>query len=133
MPCCCCCCPHTLLLLCCLLPHTALQVSETSIAGSIDVLLSGEVPIALRLSGQLLLGLVRIYRKQVGAACEELSMNLCDSCWLGVSERVCVCVVAGATSAPAATVVRTDTAGALLLLLFVILATVVILVCYMTK
>jgi hypothetical protein len=42
-----------------------LQVSATSIPESVDVLLSADVPLALRLSGQLLLGFVRIYKKQV--------------------------------------------------------------------
>lgn len=43
-----------------------LQVSATSIPESVDVLLSADIPLALRLSGQLLLGFVRIYKKQVG-------------------------------------------------------------------
>jgi hypothetical protein len=47
------------------------QISEASISTSVDVIMQGpsgeeEAPIALRLSGQLLLGLVRIYARQVG-------------------------------------------------------------------
>lgn len=40
-------------------------MSEASIPGTVDVLLNPEAPLALRLSGQLLLGLVRIYARKV--------------------------------------------------------------------
>lgn len=43
----------------------AIQVSDTSIPGTVDVLLSPEAPLALRLSGQLLLGVVRIHAAKV--------------------------------------------------------------------
>eukprot|EP00232_Nephroselmis_pyriformis_P014141 CAMPEP_0182882604 /NCGR_PEP_ID=MMETSP0034_2-20130328/17879_1 /TAXON_ID=156128 /ORGANISM="Nephroselmis pyriformis, Strain CCMP717" /LENGTH=476 /DNA_ID=CAMNT_0025015707 /DNA_START=146 /DNA_END=1572 /DNA_ORIENTATION=+ len=42
------------------------QVFETSIATSCDSIINPEAPLALRLSGQLLLGVVRIYSKKVG-------------------------------------------------------------------
>ncbi|KAK9830472.1 hypothetical protein WJX72_011940 [[Myrmecia] bisecta] len=42
------------------------QVFETSIPVSVDTIINTEVPLALRLSGQLLLGVVRIYSRKVG-------------------------------------------------------------------
>ncbi|KXZ45714.1 hypothetical protein GPECTOR_51g700 [Gonium pectorale] len=41
------------------------QVHEASIPGTVDVLLSPDAPLALRLSGQLLLGVCRIYSRKV--------------------------------------------------------------------
>ncbi|WIA18247.1 hypothetical protein OEZ85_009715 [Tetradesmus obliquus] len=41
------------------------QINSTSIPASVDTLLDSEVPLALRLSGQLLLGVVRIYARKV--------------------------------------------------------------------
>lgn len=41
------------------------QINSTSIEASVDTLLDPEVPLALRLSGQLLLGVVRIYARKV--------------------------------------------------------------------
>ncbi|XP_020530537.1 sister chromatid cohesion 1 protein 3 isoform X1 [Amborella trichopoda] len=41
------------------------QVAETNISSSVDSIMLSEVPIALRLSGHLLLGVVRIYSKKV--------------------------------------------------------------------
>lgn len=41
------------------------QINSTSIPASVDTLLDPEVPLALRLSGQLLLGVVRIYARKV--------------------------------------------------------------------
>ncbi|GAX77897.1 hypothetical protein CEUSTIGMA_g5339.t1 [Chlamydomonas eustigma] len=41
------------------------QVSEMSIPGTVEVLLSPDIPLALRLTGQLLLGVVRIYSYKV--------------------------------------------------------------------
>lgn len=41
------------------------QINNTSIPASVDTLLDSEVPLALRLSGQLLLGVVRIYARKV--------------------------------------------------------------------
>ncbi|KAF3783917.1 Sister chromatid cohesion 1 protein 4 [Nymphaea thermarum] len=41
------------------------QVTETNISASIDSIMFPEVPIALRLSGHLLLGVVRIYSRKV--------------------------------------------------------------------
>jgi cohesin complex subunit SCC1 len=43
------------------------QVNAASIPASVDSLLDPEVPLALRLSGQLLLGVVRIYARKVCA------------------------------------------------------------------
>eukprot|EP00854_Cymbomonas_tetramitiformis_P013969 gene13969-16510_t len=40
------------------------QIFETDIANSVDTILQPSVPLALRLSGQLLLGVVRIYSRQ---------------------------------------------------------------------
>eukprot|EP00873_Tetraselmis_striata_P019210 jgi/Tetstr1/439474/TSEL_027906.t1 len=42
------------------------QVFETSITLSVDSIINPEAPLALRLSGQLLLGVVRIYSRKVG-------------------------------------------------------------------
>lgn len=50
------------------------QINSTSIPASVDTLLDSEVPLALRLSGQLLLGVVRIYARKVG-----LQMGMGDS------------------------------------------------------
>jgi len=44
------------------------QINSTSIPASVDTLLDPEVPLALRLSGQLLLGVVRIYARKVSTA-----------------------------------------------------------------
>eukprot|EP00249_Psilotum_nudum_P024091 c29089_g1_i1 orf=693-3179(+) len=41
------------------------QVTDTNIGASVDLILFPEVPIALRLSGHLLLGVVRIYSRKV--------------------------------------------------------------------
>ncbi|KAL6780502.1 RAD21 [Auxenochlorella protothecoides x Auxenochlorella symbiontica] len=41
------------------------QVVDTSIAGSVDSVLNPEAPLALRLSGQLLLGIVRVYIRKL--------------------------------------------------------------------
>lgn len=41
------------------------QVSDTSVAATVELLLHSEVPLALRLSGQLLLGVTRIHKRQV--------------------------------------------------------------------
>ncbi|KAH9325978.1 hypothetical protein KI387_006156, partial [Taxus chinensis] len=41
------------------------QVTETSIGAAVDTIIYSNVPIALRLSGHLLLGVVRIYSKKV--------------------------------------------------------------------
>ncbi|MCO5560365.1 hypothetical protein L7F22_013978 [Adiantum nelumboides] len=41
------------------------QVTETNISASVDSILFPDVPIALRLSGHLLLGVVRIYSRKV--------------------------------------------------------------------
>jgi hypothetical protein len=43
----------------------ALQVTGAQLALAVEALLHPEAPLALRLSGQLLLGLVRLYEKQV--------------------------------------------------------------------
>ena len=44
------------------------QISGASIGESVDTLLHPEAPLALRLSGQLLLGVVRIYQRKVRPA-----------------------------------------------------------------
>ena len=41
------------------------QINSASIGESVDTLLHPEAPLALRLSGQLLLGVVRIYQRKV--------------------------------------------------------------------
>lgn len=41
------------------------QINSASIDESVDTLLHPEAPLALRLSGQLLLGVVRIYQRKV--------------------------------------------------------------------
>eukprot|EP00955_Chlamydomonas_euryale_P025972 273917-Chlamydomonas_euryale.AAC.6 len=41
------------------------QVFELSIPGTVEALLSPEVPLALRLTGQLLLGVVRVFARKV--------------------------------------------------------------------
>ncbi|KAI8466482.1 MAG: Rec8 like protein-domain-containing protein, partial [Monoraphidium minutum] len=50
------------------------QINSASIGESVDTLLHPEAPLALRLSGQLLLGVVRIYQRKVNYLhkdCEE--------------------------------------------------------------
>lgn len=49
-----------------LLSYLMVQVSGMSLIVAADALLHPETPLALRLSGQLLLGLVRLYSKQLG-------------------------------------------------------------------
>ena len=46
-------------------PPPNLQVFEMSIPGTVEALLSPDAPLALRLTGQLLLGVVRIYAYKV--------------------------------------------------------------------
>jgi len=41
------------------------QICQTSIPSSVDYIIHPEAPLALRLSGQLLLGVVRIYARKV--------------------------------------------------------------------
>jgi cohesin complex subunit SCC1 len=41
------------------------QVAGAHIPGTVDALLDPEAPLALRLSGQLLLGVVRVYSRQL--------------------------------------------------------------------
>lgn len=42
-----------------------MQVFDMSIPGTVEVLLSPDAPLALRLTGQLLLGVVRIFARKV--------------------------------------------------------------------
>ena len=49
------------------------QVFETQISNTIDSIITPEVPLALRLSGQLMLGIVRIYAKKVGYLFQDCS------------------------------------------------------------
>lgn len=54
-------------------------VDSTSIPSTVDTLLDGDsAPLALRLSGQLLLGIVRIYARKV-RCCASLSVR-CSLC-----------------------------------------------------
>ncbi|KAI5070394.1 hypothetical protein GOP47_0014737 [Adiantum capillus-veneris] len=52
------------------------QVAETDIGVTVDSILFPEVPIALRLSGHLLLGVVRIYSRQVNYLFNDCSETL---------------------------------------------------------
>eukprot|EP00899_Mesostigma_viride_P008220 jgi/Mesvir1/1739/Mv21191-RA.1 len=52
------------------------QIYETSIKESVDSILQPEVPIALRLSGHLLLGVVRIYSRKVNYLFQDCSEAL---------------------------------------------------------
>ncbi|KAJ7520389.1 hypothetical protein O6H91_19G003800 [Diphasiastrum complanatum] len=52
------------------------QVNETNISVSVDSILFSEVPIALRLSGHLLLGVVRIYARKVNYLYHDCSEAL---------------------------------------------------------
>lgn len=45
--------------------HAPAQVAGAHIPGTVDALLDPEAPLALRLSGQLLLGVVRVYSRQL--------------------------------------------------------------------
>lgn len=48
-------------------------VDSTSIPGTVDTVLNGDAgPLALRLSGQLLLGIVRIYARKVRGRRQQL-------------------------------------------------------------
>lgn len=49
------------------------QIFETSIHNTIDSIITPEVPLALRLSGQLMLGIVRIYARKVGYLFQDCS------------------------------------------------------------
>jgi len=49
------------------------QVFETNVGETIDAIVTPEVPLALRLSGQLMLGLVRIYARKVGYLLSDCS------------------------------------------------------------
>ncbi|GJP55549.1 hypothetical protein CLOM_g14506 [Closterium sp. NIES-68] len=55
------------------------QIFETDIPQTVDTILHPEVPIALRLSGHLLLGVVRIYSRKVGylyADCSDAVLRM---------------------------------------------------------
>eukprot|EP00249_Psilotum_nudum_P015061 c25146_g1_i1 orf=384-2912(+) len=52
------------------------QIAETDISASVDSIMFPEVPIALRLSGHLLLGLVRIYSRKVNYLFHDCSEAL---------------------------------------------------------
>ena len=49
------------------------QVFETDVGETIDAIVQPEVPLALRLSGQLMLGIVRIYARKVGYLFQDCS------------------------------------------------------------
>lgn len=54
------------------------QINSASIGESVDTLLHPEAPLALRLSGQLLLGVVRIYQRKVNYLhkdCEDAAVK----------------------------------------------------------
>lgn len=57
------------------------QVHEASIPGTVDVLLSPEAPLALRLSGQLLLGVCRIYARKVSYLLQVRVCRLYGAGW----------------------------------------------------
>jgi hypothetical protein len=59
------------------------QVNSTSIPASVDTLLDPEVPLALRLSGQLMLGVVRIYSRKV--RCEGTAAGEGEGTELGMA------------------------------------------------
>ena len=48
---------------------TKVQIFQTDIARSVDSIVKPQVPLALRVSGHLLLGVVRIYSRKVGLSC----------------------------------------------------------------
>ncbi|KAK9828291.1 hypothetical protein WJX74_007451 [Apatococcus lobatus] len=52
------------------------QVNDTSIPSSVDSIMNPEAPLALRLSSQLLLGVVRIYSRKVGYLFEDCNQAL---------------------------------------------------------
>ena len=47
------------------------QIFQTDISKSVDNIVNPSVPLALRVSGHLLLGVVRIYSRKVGPAPES--------------------------------------------------------------
>ncbi|QDZ24116.1 Rad21/Rec8-like protein [Chloropicon primus] len=51
------------------------QVFETQISNTIDSIITPEVPLALRLSGQLMLGIVRIYARKVSYLFQDCSQG----------------------------------------------------------
>ena len=53
--------------------RAARQVFEADLQRSVDSVLQPEVPLALRLSGQLLLGIVRVYGRKVGYLLQDCS------------------------------------------------------------
>lgn len=74
------------------------QVTETNISASVDSIMFPEVPIALRLSGHLLLGVVRIYSKKVNYLYQDCSEALAKI--KQAFNSVQVDLPPGATSAP---------------------------------
>jgi len=74
------------------------QVTETNISASVDSIMFPEVPIALRLSGHLLLGVVRIYSKKVNYLYQDCSDALAKI--KQAFNSVQVDLPPGATSAP---------------------------------
>mmetsp|Transcript_36757 Transcript_36757/g.87326 ORF Transcript_36757/g.87326 Transcript_36757/m.87326 type:complete len:682 (+) Transcript_36757:236-2281(+) len=52
------------------------QVFETSITASVDSIINPDAPLALRLSGQLLLGVVRVYSRKVGYLFQDCNDTL---------------------------------------------------------
>jgi len=54
-------------------PAPAAQIFEADLQRSVDSVLEPEVPLALRLSGQLLLGIVRVYGRKVGYLLQDCS------------------------------------------------------------
>jgi cohesin complex subunit SCC1 len=74
------------------------QVTETNISASVDSIMFPEVPIALRLSGPLLLGVVRIYSKKVNYLYQDCSDALAKI--KQAFNSVQVDLPPGATSAP---------------------------------
>ena len=68
------------------------QVYEASIPSTVDVLLSPDAPLALRLSGQLLLGVCRIYAKKVTYLLQVRAALPVAVVWgFGHHVRACAC------------------------------------------
>ena len=56
------------------------QIAEANITTSVDAIVSPDAPLALRLSGQLLLGVVRVYARKV---CVYCLLMMCVHTWDG--------------------------------------------------
>jgi hypothetical protein len=61
-----------------------LQLADAYIPGTVDALLHPEAPLALRLSGQLLLGVVRLFSRKV-----TFLHQVCAYCFQGDMKQRC--------------------------------------------